>query len=220
MAWKSIDRNKPVVDADAPPVLSEAVREKIRSFFVRYETKRAALLPALQIVQNTLGHVSWQAMEEIADLLGIHPSEVMDTVTFYTQFWTHPKGKKVITVCRSVSCEVMGGEAVLEELKRQLGIDEHETTPDGKYSLMTEECLALCDHAPCLTINEKVHKRVKPEDVAAILADDENDCLSLERSVLFDPPVESPGDRAAKPKAVGDDGNDNITDAGEGHEAD
>ena len=220
MAWQTIDRNEPVIDADAPPVLSEAVREKIRSFFVRYETKRAALLPALQIVQNTLGYVSWQAMEEIADLLEIHPSEVMDTVTFYTQFWTHPKGKKVITVCRSVSCEVMGGEAVLDELKRQLGIGEHETTPDGKYSLMTEECLALCDHAPCLTINEKVHKRVKPEDVAAILADDENDRLTVERSDLFDPPMESLRGRADKPKAVGDDGNANTTGAGEEREAD
>ena len=188
MAWKAIDRNTAVVDPDAPPLLSEAVREKIRFFFDRYETKRAALLPALHIIQNTLGHVSHQAMVEVAALLEIHPSEVLDTLTFYTHFWTHPKGKKVITACRSISCEVMGGAAVLDELKKQLGIDEHGTTPDGRYSLMTEECLAGCDDGPCLLINEKKHKRVKPEDVAGILADENNDRVTMERSDLFDPP--------------------------------
>ena len=190
MGWKAIDRNTPVFDADAEPVLSEAVQAKIRSFFDRYETKRAALLPALHIVQNTLGYISWQAMAEIADLLEVHPSDVMDTVSFYTQFWTHPKGKKVIMACRSLTCEVMGGATVLEELKKQLGIDEHETTPDGKYSLMTEECLAGCDYGPCLLINERLHKRVKPEDVAKILADPDNDKIDCERSGLFDPPSE------------------------------
>ena len=186
MAWVTINRNEPVVDPKAPPVLSEAVREKIRSFFDRYETKRAVLLPALHIVQDALGHVPWQAMVEIADLLEIHPSDVIDTISFYTHFWTHPKGEKVITVCRSISCEVMGGAAVLEELKKQLKIDEHETTKDGKYSLVTEECLAGCDNAPCLLINEKLHKRVKPQDVAKLLAEANNDRIAAPRSALFD----------------------------------
>ena len=186
MAWVTINRNEPVVDPKAPPVLSEAVREKVRSFFDRYETKRAVLLPALHIVQDALGHVPWQAMVEIADLLEIHPSDVIDTISFYTHFWTHPKGEKVITVCRSISCEVMGGAAVLEALKQQLGIDEHETTKDGQYSLVTEECLAGCDHAPCLLINEKLHKRVRPQDVAKLLAEANNDRIAVPRSDLFD----------------------------------
>jgi len=186
MAWVTINRNEPVVDPKALPLLTKAVREKIRSFFVRYETKRAVLLPALHIVQDALGHVPWQAMVEIADLLEIHPSDVIDTISFYTHFWTHPKGKKVITACRSISCEIMGGAAVLEELKQQLGIDEHETTKDGKYSLVTEECLAGCDYAPCLLINEKLHKCVKPDGVATLLADTTNDRLSVPRSTLFD----------------------------------
>lgn len=188
MSWKAIDRNKPVVDPKAPPVLSEAVREKIRSFFPRYESRRAVLLPALHVVQDALGHVSYQAMYEIAGLLDIHPSDVLDTISFYTHFWTHPKGEKVVTACRSVSCEVMGGAAVLEELKKQLGVDEHGTTKDGKYSLVTEECLAGCDHAPCLLINEKLHKRVRPEDVKKILADANNAKIDSPRSDLFDAP--------------------------------
>ena len=118
MAWQAINRNEAVIDPDAPPVLSEAIRNKIRSFFKRYETKRAVLLPALHVVQSALGHVSPQAMVEIAELLELHPSEVIDTVSFYTHFWTHPKGEKVITVCRSISCELMGGNEVLEELNK------------------------------------------------------------------------------------------------------
>jgi len=191
MSWKVINRNEPVVDPKAPPVLTEAVREKVRSFFPRYETKRAVLLPALHIVQDALGHISWPAMAEIAELLEIHPSDVIDTISFYTHFWTHPKGEKVITVCRSVSCEVMGGAEVLEEVKKRLGIDEHGTTTDGRFSLATEECLAGCDHAPCLLINEKLHKRVQPNQVAALLADPDHDRIDTPRSDLFDAPRSS-----------------------------
>jgi len=86
MAWVTIDRNKPLGDAKAGPVLNEAVREKIRSFFPRYDTKRAALLPALHIVQESLGYISWKAMMEIAEVLDIHPSDVFDTLSFYTHF--------------------------------------------------------------------------------------------------------------------------------------
>jgi len=198
MAWKTIDRNVPVVDSNAKPLLSEAVCEKIRSFFPRYETKRAVLLPALHVVQHTVGYIPWPAMVEIAELLDIYPSDVMDTISFYTHFWTHPKGKKVITFCRSLSCEIMGGAKVLETIKAQLAIGEHETTADGKYSLVTEECLAGCDHAPCLLINEKLHKCVKPEDVAGLLADDSNDVIDCPRSDLFDPPTEAENDSAAE----------------------
>lgn len=193
MSWQAINRNKPVVDAKAPPALSEPVREKIRGFFPRYETKRAVLLPALHIIQDAIGYISPQSMIEIAELLEIHPSDVIDTVSFYTHFWTHPKGRRVVVACRSVSCEVMGGGAVLEELKSSLGIEEHATTPDGQYSLVTEECLAGCDHAPCLLINEKLHKRVKPQDVKRLLADGANADVSMTRSELFDAPRVRPG---------------------------
>ena len=204
MAWKTINRLESVVDADAPPALSEAVREKIRTFFPRYETKRAALLPALWIVQNANGHVSHPAMVEIADLLEIHPSDVLDTLSFYTHFWTHPKGKKVLTVCRSLTCELLGGAAVLDTLKSRLGIEEHGTTEDGQYSLVTEECLAGCDHAPCLLVNEKLHHRVKPEDIEALLADEQNDQLAMQRSDLFDPPA--PAEASVQAQPSGDTG--------------
>lgn len=188
MAWEAVDRRSAVVEKNAQPVLSAAVREKIQSFFPRYETKRAALLPALHVVQDALGHVDWQAMREIAEILGINPSEVFDTISFYTHFWTHDKGAKVITLCRSLSCQLMGADAVKAAVEKQLGISEHETAEDGKYSFVTEECLAACDHAPCLLINEKLHRSVQADDVAKLLADSNNDRLEIPRSDLFDAP--------------------------------
>lgn len=187
MAWQTIDRNQAPEDGLGPG-LDEATRAKIRQFFPRYPTKRAVLIPALHVAQDALGYVSLQAMRDIAELLDLPPSAVMDVVSFYTHFWTHPRGKKTIVLCRSLTCELMGGRAVLAALEEKLGIKDHETTPDGEWSLMTEECLAACDHAPCMQINEKMHKCVKVEDLDRILADADNDKLDMPRSDLFDAP--------------------------------
>lgn len=201
MAWQALDRKTPVVDEKAAPVLSDAIREKIRSFFPRYETKRAALLPALHVVQDALGHVSPKAMLEIAEVLEIPPSQVLDTMSFYTHFWDHPKGKKVVVACRSLSCQIMGSEAVLDSLKRELGAKEHGTSKDGQFALLTEECLAACDFAPCMLIGEKLHKSVNPGDVKNILKDAKNAVVEMLRSDLYDAPA-----AAAVPKAKPDAG--------------
>ncbi len=197
MAWPTIDRNEPAAEAADDPVLTEEVKAKIRSFFDRYETRKAAMLPALHIVQESAGFISWRAMEEIAEVLGVAPSEVFDVVTFYTHYWTRPRGKKTIVVCRSITCEVLGAADLLDAFRKHLGIDVGETTPDGAYSLATEECLALCDHSPCVLINERKHGGLRPEDVPALLADPDNDKLDVPRSDLYDP-VYTPAARDTK----------------------
>lgn len=190
MAWRTVDRRTVAAD-ELGPGLSEAVKAKIRAFFPRYPTRRAVLLPALHIAQDALGYVSLRAMREIAELLELSPAAVMDVVSFYTHFWTHPRGRKTIVLCRSLTCELMGGKTVLEALQQKLGIREHETTPDGEWSLMTEECLAACEHAPCMQINERMHKCVRVEELDRILADPENDKLPMPRSALYDAPREA-----------------------------
>lgn len=202
MAWQAIDRREPAADDADTPQLSEAVKEKIRAFFPRYPTKLAVLLPALHIVQDTYGHVSHRAMRDIAELLEIPPSQVLSTISFYTHYWRHEKGRKVIVVCRSLSCELMGARQVIDAIRHQLGIDEHGTTPDGEYSFVTEECLGVCEHAPAMLVNEKLHGRVRPEDVPKILADAANDRHGLPRSELYDGPKD---DAAASGSAGGDD---------------
>ena len=186
MAWRAIDRQTPARDDSDQPLLSEAVKEKIRAFFPRYPTKRAALLPALHIMQETYGHVSHRAMRDVAELLEIPPSQVLDTISFYTHYWTKPRGKKTIVVCRSLSCQLMGADEVIDSVRKHLGVEEHETTADGEYSFVTEECLGTCEHGACMLINEKLHKRVKPEDVPKILADPNNARIDVPRSELYD----------------------------------
>ncbi len=184
MAWKTVDRvSQPASDS---PGLSEPLKEKIRGFFDRYPTKRAALIPALHMIQDDHGYIGWRAMDEVAELLEITASDVFDTVSFYSHFWTHPRGKKVVMVCRSISCDLLGADDVLSECKRVMGIGAHETSADGSYSLMTEECLATCDHGPCMVVNEKLHKCVSPSQVEKILNDADNDVLDVPRSDLYD----------------------------------
>lgn len=192
MSWQTIDRTA-VADEALGCGLSEAVKEKIRSFFPRYPTKRAALLPALHVIQDAIGYVSLRSMRDVAELLGISPSDVMDVVTFYTHFWTRPKGKKVIVLCRSLTCQLMGQPALQEAIQSKLGVEDHGSSEDGRYSFMTEECLAGCDHAPCMLINEKMHKRVTLEGLDAILEDANNDKLDMPRSDLFDAPRDGNG---------------------------
>lgn len=187
MSWKAIDR-KALPEERLGPGLSEAAKDKIRSFFPRYPSRQAVMLPALHIAQDEIGYVSLRAMREVAELLDVPPSAVLDVVTFYTHFWTHPKGRKVIVHCRGISCELMGGRDVQEAIQRKLRVKDHETTADGGYSFMTEECLAGCDHAPCLLINEKMHKCVQVGDVDRILSDPGNDRLDHPRSELYDAP--------------------------------
>lgn len=186
MAWQAVNRIAPAGDDADEPLLSDAVKEKIRAFFPRYPTKRAALLPALHIVQDTYGYVSHRAMRDVAELLDIAPSQVLDTLSFYTHFWKHPKGEKVIVACRSLSCELMGAREVNQEIATKLGVGEHGTSTDLKYSFITEECLGTCDFAPCFLVNEKLHKCVKVGDVGKILADADNDKVDMARSDLYD----------------------------------
>jgi NADH-quinone oxidoreductase subunit E len=127
-------------------------------------------------------------MHDLAEVLEVPPAAVLDVVTFYTHFWTRPKGKKTIIVCRSITCELMGGRSLLAALKQTLGIEEHGTTADGRYSLLTEECLAACEHGPCMLINERLHKCVRVEALDRILNDPDNDKLDMPRSELFDAP--------------------------------
>ncbi len=187
MSWKVVDRNT-LPEERLGPSLSAAALDKIRTFFPRYPSKRAVMLPALHIAQDEIGHISLRAMKQIAELLEVPPAAVMDVVTFYTHFWTHPKGQKVIVFCRGLSCELMGGRELQDTIQTKLGVRDHGTTADGRYSFMSEECLAACDHAPCLMVNEKMHKCVQPADVDRLLADPANDRLDHPRSPLFDAP--------------------------------
>src|SRR5262249_53627513 len=130
------------------PILSEAMRERIRSLFPRYPSKRAVTLPALHLVQEHLRCVPLQAMAEIAELLEITPAEVHDTMSFYGFFPQAPIGDVRVWICRSLSCMIRGGDELLEHACSRLAIEPGATTADGKLTVEFAECLGICDFAP------------------------------------------------------------------------
>src|SRR5205814_1975365 len=140
-----------------------------RKYFPRNPTKRAVLLPALHAIQLEYGWIPMQAIEEVAAFLEISPAEALDTASFYEEYWLKPKGKYLLQVCRSLSCEICGSRAITDHLKKKLNIEVGETTSDGKFTLVELECLGSCGTAPAALVNEVLHENVTSEQVDQIL---------------------------------------------------
>lgn len=153
------------------PVLSEELRQRIRDEFAKYPNKRAVVLPALHIVHNAERKVSSAAIEEIAELLELHPSEVHDTMTFYQFFKEerNPLGKHRIWVCRSLSCMLRGGEELLAKLSDRFGVQPGQTSDDGRVTLEFAECIGACEGAPCMLVDEDCHMNLDDESAATLI---------------------------------------------------
>ncbi len=147
----------------------QVLKEDITSWIDHHGKNRSALIPVLQAVQQKYHHISEYAMQEIADLLGIHPVEVYSVVTFYAFLGDDYKGKFLIRLCRTISCDMAGKEAVARQLETDLGIRFGESTPDGIFSLEWASCLGMCDQGPALLVNDKVFTQVTPDKVHEII---------------------------------------------------
>jgi NADH-quinone oxidoreductase subunit E len=168
MAWITENRHTATVDKRDEPYLTEEMKHELSSkYFPRYPTKRAVLLPALHTVQHAYNWIPMRAMEEIAAFLEIAPAEVLDTATFYEEYWLKPKGKYLLQVCRSLSCEICGSRQITEHLQQKLGLELGETTADGRFTLIELECLGSCGTAPAVLCNEVLY-----EDVTVQMIDD------------------------------------------------
>ncbi|KKK50224.1 hypothetical protein LCGC14_3127170, partial [marine sediment metagenome] len=124
----------------------------------------------LQQTQAIFGYLPESVMHRISDALAESRSKVFGVVTFYSFFSTVPRGKHLIRVCLGTACYVLGAKEVLTAMKEELGIDVGQTTEDRLFSLDVGRCFGACGLAPILTIDEDVHKRVRPEDIPGILA--------------------------------------------------
>ena len=145
----------------AERILTDEMIAEIQAYFPRYPDRRAVTLPALHVVNRKLRHVPLQAVEEIAQLLELPPSEVQDTLSFYGYFkQDRPHGEVRAWVCRSISCSLRGGEQILDHICDRLGIQPGETTADGKLTVECAECLGACEHAPCMLAGDELHKNL------------------------------------------------------------
>lgn len=129
--------------------------QEIDKITSRYEDKRAALLPVLHLVQEKEGLISPKSEKEVAEYLGIPVVHVHEVISFYHLFHQTPKGKCHFSVCQTTSCALLGGEEIIEHLKKRLGINPGETTPDGKFNLSVVECLGACEIAPMMQCNKE-----------------------------------------------------------------
>jgi NADH-quinone oxidoreductase subunit E len=127
-------------------------------------------LPALHTIQHTYGWIPMQAIQEVAEFLELAPAEVLDTATFYEEYWLKPKGKYLLQVCRSLSCEICGSDKITQHLKAKLGIEMFETTTDKRFTLVELECLGACGGAPCMLINDVLHEDLTAETVDQLIA--------------------------------------------------
>src|SRR5215469_18656073 len=171
MPWIAENRTTATAKTSDTPFLTEELKNHLREkFFPRYPTKRAVLLPALHLVQHTHNWIPMQAIQEVAEFLEVAPSEALDTATFYEEYWLKPKGKYLIQVCRSLSCEICGSNDLTSSLKKKLGIELGETTPDGRFTLVELECLGACGTAPVALVNDVLHEELTPQKLDEIIA--------------------------------------------------
>ena len=177
-------------------VLKDKYVKEVNEILSRYPVKRSALIPLLYVAQRDQGYVSESVMQEIAQLLGLTPPQVYETVTFYTMFNLKPVGKFHIQVCKSLMCALIGSDAMVGWIKTKLGIAPGESTTDGLFTLSTVECLAACGTGPMMQINEDYYERVTEDKLDCILADLRSTGTSALKSGPFIWPEPTPADRA------------------------
>ncbi|MBN1282153.1 MAG: NAD(P)H-dependent oxidoreductase subunit E [Proteobacteria bacterium] len=148
---------------------NERLKEHLAPIAARHGGGRSALMPMLQEIQRRHSRITPYAMQVVADMLNIHPVEVMGVVSFYSFLGTEPKGRFIIRLCRTISCDMRGKDRVARQLETDLGIKFGETTPDGFFTLEYANCLGLCDEGPAMLVNDKAYTRVTPEMVQHVV---------------------------------------------------
>jgi len=143
--------------------------KKVDTIVARYPYAKAALLPVLWEVQGAKGWIDGEAEAWVADRLGVSPAHVHGCVTFYTMYKQRPMGKYHIQICTTLSCMLRGSDDLVAHLKQKLGIEMGGVTPDGKFSLVSVECLGSCGTAPMFQLNDDYHEDLTLEKIDALL---------------------------------------------------
>ncbi|ATN36283.1 formate dehydrogenase subunit gamma [Rhizobium sp. ACO-34A] len=150
---------------------SDDVLSRTSAIICELQGLEGPLLPILHAVQDTFGYVPEQAKPLIAQALNLSRAEVHGVVSFYHDFRSHTAGRHVLKLCRAEACQSMGGDALAERVKSLLGIDFHETTPDGAVTLEPVFCLGLCACAPSAMLDGELHGRLDEDCLGELVAE-------------------------------------------------
>ena len=133
---------------------------ELAEILAKHEGEKGALIPILQKVQEKFGYLPKEAISEVAKFSRMSESEVFGVASFYAQFYFTRRGQHTIKVCLGTACHVRGGEKILDEIKRELGVESGGTTEDSKFSLERVACFGSCALAPVLVIDKDVYGRM------------------------------------------------------------
>jgi len=136
----------------------------------KYHEKKEELIPILMMVNQEIGFIPKEAMEQISSRLHIPQSQIYSVATFYHMFFTKQTGRHVIKFCESAPCHVVGGREVFNALKNELEIGPGETSSDGKWTLTTTSCLGVCGVGPVIMVDEDIYGNITPNQILDILA--------------------------------------------------
>lgn len=136
------------------------------------DQKQSAVMAGLAIAQEEQGWLSSEAIEFVANYLGMPPIAAYEVASFYNMYDLKPIGKYKLTVCTNLPCMLSGGVAAGEYLQQKLGIGYNETTPDGKFTLKEGECMGACGDAPVMIVNNRrMCSWMQPEQIDKLLAE-------------------------------------------------
>ena len=155
----------------APTHLTGDILARARQTIELYPEPRSALIPLCHLAQEQDGWLTPEAMVDIAGLVGVTPTEVLGTASFYDMLHTEPVGRHVVAVCTNIACLLGGAAELLEHAEDSLGIGAGGTTADGAITLEEAECLADCDRAPCVQVNHRYVGAQPPGSFDQLVAD-------------------------------------------------
>jgi formate dehydrogenase subunit gamma len=144
--------------------------ERASQIATSMSTQPGALLPVLHAVQDELGYIPPETVPAIAAALNLSRAEVHGVISFYHLLRSTPPGEKTVYICRAESCQAMGSAALEQLARKQLGINFHETSADGRVSLEPVYCLGNCACSPSVMIDDKLHSRVTPDELEELLS--------------------------------------------------
>lgn len=148
---------------------STSIQDTVQAVITTLKDKPGALLPILHGIQDALGYIPADSVPAIAQGLHLSRAEVHGVISFYHYFRDTPPGKQTIHICRAESCQAMGGKQLEQHVKDQLGIDYHETTADGQFSLEPVYCLGNCACSPAIQIGDDIYGKVSAQSFDAII---------------------------------------------------
>lgn len=151
--------------------LTDEKFKELGEFIDSMPTTKGELIRVLHKAQDIFGYLPEEVQKFVGKKMNVSTAKVFGVVSFYSYFTMTPKGEHDVAICMGTACYVRGADKVLEELKKELGIEVGETTEDGKFSITSLRCVGACGLAPVVMVGEKVYGRVTPEMVKEILAE-------------------------------------------------